>query len=463
MSDQHASRATEHFNKLIQFRQAAYERLGPARDALFELSDAVIQMRQVQSFAELSCAPAFRRKWPSAYEALQDGRPDREGLLKLYVNQPACPERLVLVGDHSAWERLWAARLAGRSYQHQPTPIPGRRPVTIGHGYSTLAVIPAGGGSWVLPLLHERIVQQKPVETAAGQLCQVCQQLDVRPLTLWDSEYGCATFLLATADLPADKLMRLRTNLCLEGPTQPRTHAKGALPKHGVKFKFRDPSTWWPADQVVEYSDPVFGLLRVQVWKGLRFRQALDCRMRVAQVERLQAPGTRRQPKILWFGWVGEDPPEHWWSFYAQRYAIDHWYRFAKGRLHWTQPRLATPEQAERWSDLMPLLTWELWLARQFVQDSPLPWQKPQTQLSPGRVCQSLQNILVVIGTPTRPCKTRGKSPGWPAGRPRTPRKRQELIRSAQWKQIRARKQSLPPGQKPKPGRPKKVSPAPHA
>ena len=87
MSNKHSSSATEHFNKLIQFRQAAYGLLGNARDALFELTDAVIQMRQIQSFAELSCAPAFRRKWSSAYEAIQDGRPDRDGLLQLYLQQ----------------------------------------------------------------------------------------------------------------------------------------------------------------------------------------------------------------------------------------------------------------------------------------------------------------------------------------------------------------------------------------
>jgi hypothetical protein len=85
MPEQHGPSATEHFNKLIQFRQAAYDLLGNACDAQFELTDAVIQMRQIQSFAELSCAPAFRRKWSSVYEALQDGRPDREGLLDLYL------------------------------------------------------------------------------------------------------------------------------------------------------------------------------------------------------------------------------------------------------------------------------------------------------------------------------------------------------------------------------------------
>jgi hypothetical protein len=36
-------------------------------------------------------------------------------------------------------------------------------------------------------------------------------------------------------------------------------------------------------------------------------------------------------------------------------------------RLHWTLPNLRTPEQYERWSDLMPLMSWQLWLARDLV------------------------------------------------------------------------------------------------
>lgn len=463
MSNKHNPCAKEHFNKLIQFRQAAYECLGNARDAMFELSDAVLQMRQAQSFAELSCAPAFRRKWPSVYEALQDGRPNREGLLSLYLKQTVSWERLLLAGDHTAWSRLWAKKLVGRSYQHQPDPIPGHRPVTIGHGYSTLAVIPEACGSWALPVLHERVTNQKAVESGARQLQQVSLLLSVRPISLWDSEYGCASFLLATANVAADKIIRLRTNLCLEGPTKPRTSNRGTTPKHGIKFNFKDPATWWSPDQVLEYSDPIFGPLIVRLWKGLRFSKALDCHLTVAQVERLQASDSRRQPRILWFGWAGAEAPERWWNLYGRRYPIDHWYRFAKGRLHWTLPLLSTPQQGERWSDLMPFLTWELWLAHTLVQDSPLPWQKAQTNLSPARVCQSLQNILVAIGTPTRVCKTRGSSPGWRTGRPRTHRKQQEIIRSERWKTIRAHKQPVVPGQKPKRGRPKKISPPSHA
>ncbi len=457
MSSQHSSSATEHFNKLIQFRQAAYQHLGNARDALFELTDAVIQMRHVQSFVELSCAPAFRRKWPSAYEALQDGRPNRKGLLSLYLANWTGSGRPLLVGDHTAWPKLFAETLPERSYQYQSTPIPGRMPVTIGHGYSTLAIIPQNCDGWVLPVLHERIVQQKSIDQAAEQLHWVCQSWKVRPISLWDSGYSCAAFLLATRQVSADKLIRLRTNLRLEGPTKPHHPGRGAPPKHGIPFKFSDPTTWWEPEQVLRDQHPKFGERKIQVWKGLRFSKALDCRMTVARVEHLQAPGTRRKPRVTWFAWVGEEPPERWWEYYELRYRIEHWYRFAKGRLHWTLPKLATLEQCERWSDLMPLLTWELWLAREWVQDTPLPWQKRQTQLTPGRVCQGMQNILVAIGTPTQVCKPRGKSPGWPTGHPRLRRERYKVVRSERWEAIRARQRAQKEEQKVKRGRPKKI------
>lgn len=62
----------------------------------------------------------------------------------------------------------------------------------------------------------------------------------------------------------------------------------------------------------------------------------------------------------------------------------------------------------------MPLITWELWLAREVVADNPLPWQKSMPYLTPGRVAQSMGGVLAAIGTPAVPPKPRGKSPRWP-------------------------------------------------
>lgn len=138
MSSKHDPCATEHFNRLIQFRQAAHALFGTARDALFELSDAVLTTPAAQSFAHFSCSRYFRRSWPSVYEALQDGRPQREQLMQLYSQQVSVKDRPILAGDHTAWPRPTAYTLRDRTVEHQPTPVPGNRPITLGHGYSSL-------------------------------------------------------------------------------------------------------------------------------------------------------------------------------------------------------------------------------------------------------------------------------------------------------------------------------------
>jgi hypothetical protein len=136
---------------------------------------------------------------------------------------------------------------------------------------------------------------------------------------------------------------------------------------------------------------------------------------------------------MIWLAWVGETPPESqtWWQRYMRRYSVDHWYRFAKQRLYWTLPMLSTPEQGERWSDLMPLITWELWLARPIGIDKPLPWQKVQKEMTPGRVCQGMCNIFAEISTPTKMPKCRGKAPGWTKGRLRRRRTRFDVVKKS--------------------------------
>jgi hypothetical protein len=430
--------ANEHLNTLQTFRQTAYaSALGPARDAVFELTDAVLLAPALNSFAELSLSPIFRRRWPMLYEALQDGRPDRYTLLDLYIAQMPCTPRPLLAGDHTAWSRLSAYTLRDRTIEHQPTKVPGAKPITVGQGFSTVVWVPESQGSWAPPLLHERIAStESPISKMVAQLSETCprlhQRLHQRPIALLDSEYGCAPFVNASAALPCDKIVRLRPNLCLWGPPLPY-RGKGRHPKHGTKFKLKEPATWGEPNETLLVADPQLGRVKLSLWRGKHFKKAAAHSMLVLRIERLEARGTRRDPKDLWVAWVGERPPPlaQWWRLYLRRFAVDHWYRFAKGPLHWTLPQVQTPEQAERWSDLMPLVTWELWLARAVAADKPLPWQKVQTQLTPGRVRQGMGGILAQIGTPAGVPKPRGKAPGWPKGRSRTPASRYPIVKKS--------------------------------
>jgi hypothetical protein len=173
------------YDSLYGFRARAHQYLGRAHDATFELVDAVMTTRRVYSFAELTQSPVFRRKWSSGYEALEDSRPQRQRLMRLYIEQipSECP--IVLAGDHTGWPRAYAKRLRERTHEYQAQGDGGGKPVRVGQGYSTIAWIPEAQGSWALPFRHERITSwESPISKAVWQLKQVCKVLPRRPLSL---------------------------------------------------------------------------------------------------------------------------------------------------------------------------------------------------------------------------------------------------------------------------------------
>lgn len=430
--------------RLQRFRQQAYELLGKAKDATFELADAVMRTRHAECLGDFALNPLFRRQWSSVYEALQDCQPEREKLMELYIEQMLQQSRPVLAVDHTGWMRPDAPTLKERTYQHQAGGIPGNRTVSVGLGYSSIAWIPELSGSWALPLRHERITSwDTPISKAAFQLQQVCKHLRQRPIVLFDREYGCASLVNQTAHIAADKLMRLRSNLCLYS-APPAYCGRGRPYKHGAKFKLNDPQSWQSADYTIELNDPKLGQMRLRQWHNLHFRNSAGHGMTLILLERLNINSNHR-PKPFWLVWLGDNQPEleNIWQQYLRRFAIDHWYRFIKQTLHWTLPQVSTPEQCDRWSDLMPLLTWQLWLANDLVRDYHLPWQKPLANLTPGRVAQSMFSLLFQIGTPACSPKRRGNSPGWSTGKPRPRKTRYPIVKKGF---SRAQKHRTPTG-----------------
>jgi hypothetical protein len=103
--------------------------------------------------------------------------------------------------------------------------------------------------------------------------------------------------------------------------------------------------------------------------------------------------------------------------------------RFRKQYLHWILPRFRTAARCDRWTMLVSLAQWQLFLGRDLVKDNPLPWQPAQEKPTPERVLQGFGGLFREIGTPTAPPQTRGKSPGWPEGRPRTRPERHRVVK----------------------------------
>jgi len=171
--------------------------------------------------------------------------------------------------------------------------------------------------------------------------------------------------------------------MCLWGAPPPYS-GKGRPKVHGDKFKLADSSTWAKPVATLEIEDPKWGTVQIQHWSGLHFRLSTAHPMQVLRITVSGKQTLKRSPKPMWLSWLGGSmlPLEQTWRCYLRRFAVDHWNRFAKQRLHWSLPNFSTTKLAERWSDLMPLLSWQLWLAREIVEENPLPWQQPQTELT---------------------------------------------------------------------------------
>ncbi|WP_324283117.1 NF041680 family putative transposase [Cyanobacterium aponinum UTEX 3222] len=431
------------YNRLKNFCHDTYEMLVKSKDATFELMDSIMTRENARSLAEFSLSPFFQRQWCSTYEAIEDSRPNGNKLMKRYTQEIDTLEYTLLGIDHTQWECKDSPTMKDRGYQYSHSSLNSS---VVGQGYSTIAWLPPlkEKGSWALPLRHERITSfETPLSKARWQLKQVCRELpeNRRKLVVLDCEYGNGKFIQQTADIEISKLIRVRSNLCLYSKPDPYS-GRGRPKKHGAKWKLNQCDDFPQSNKVLEMEDSSLGLIRISKWTELHFYNAPTQQLTLFKIERLKEKKTGSLHRPLWLIWVGEEflSLEYIWSQYKRRFGLEHWYRFAKQRLHWTLPNFRTPDRCQRWSNLIVNITWQLWLSKDLVQEHHLPWQKPQQNLTPGRVALSMTSLLIEIGSPTLSPKSRGKSHGWPQGRKRNKAKVYPTIKKQQSKSKKRRK-----------------------
>ena len=427
-----------HFNTLDHLRQQMYGCFERGRDALFNLSDALVSESQARSLPELSLSVFFERRWPSVYEALQDGRINVERLREVFVqalleNKPT-DEPIWLGLDSSSMQRLEAESSRDRGMIYLPNMPHATKPVSVGWQFSTLMLLPEQPSSWVGILEQRRIgSEQTAIEVGIEQLRAVLPQVRRHPVILLaDRWYATASFVHACHELGCQALIRLKRNRKLYRAAPPRKEKqRGAPCKHGPLFQGTRPETYGPADAEWEGVDEHGKRVVVSCWKHLHFREAPDMPVSVIRVLREAARETKRDPRESWFIWTGQEdiPLEQVRTWYRKRFSHEHGYRFLKQDLLWTQAHLRTPEQVERWSWIVACACNQLLLAKQLGQAVLRPWESTQRAVTPRQVRRAMPSILLQLGTPAKPPKPRGKSPGWPTGRVRTPAPRFPVVR----------------------------------
>src|SRR5258706_14047544 len=142
-------------NTLQAFRHGMYTCFGNAKDALFNLVDALSSEAGASSFPELSFSPFFERTWASLYEALEDGQIDAERLRQVFVDFAPLPQagEIVFLGvDTSNLYRPEAETAEDRTWVPLANLPKNTHAASPGWVMSHVVLLPtqAGQGTFVL-------------------------------------------------------------------------------------------------------------------------------------------------------------------------------------------------------------------------------------------------------------------------------------------------------------------------
>jgi DDE superfamily endonuclease len=437
-------------NTLQEFRHGMYHCFGNAKDALFNLVDALASEAGASSFPELSFSPFFERTWASLYEALEDGQINAERLRQLFVDfapLPAAGESVFLGIDTSNLYRPQAETAEDRTLVPLANLPKNTHAASPGWVMSHVVLLPkqAGQGTFILDTARVASTEQA-TQVAARQRRAVVALLLARglhPIIVGDRWYACAPFLARLADVEAASLLRVKSNRVFYRPAPARLAGQlGASRKDGDRFQCKDESSHGEPDETWEGLDAKGARIEVRCWNHLHLRTARWLEVSVIQIIRHGASGKARDPKSSWFVWHGERavPLAEISPTYRLRYSHEHGYRFDKQELLWDEPRLSTPQRTERWTHIVACAHNLLVLARPLTEGCYRPWETRSSVPTLAQVRRAMPTLLHQLGTPARAPQLRGKAPGRAKGfhpKPRTPH---PVIRKTSKKQKKSKR-----------------------
>lgn len=451
-----------------QFRNEVYQNFNKRADTLMDLLDAVCSQTRANSVVELSLQNCFRRSYSALFKAIDEYRAGDDDLAKLagpYLPPPKQRSFWLLGVDVTPQPRPYARTLEERGFVYQPALIWGNKPITIGHQYSTVALLPEKDSKhpapWVVPLSCRRVnLEESKVQVGAEQIGALLDDEhlpfhDQLTLEVGDSDYSQPVFLAANRKHDhLISLVRCRGNRSFNRLEYRSAEETGGAPSYyGEPFKLKDPSSWGEAD---EASRLPFTSRRgrnyqvvIQAWHNLIMRgKHKPQRIRMykhpftlVRIELLDEDGQPRFKHPLWLLVVGEQRHElgleDIYQAYAQRSDLEHFFRFGKQKLLLTNYQTPKVEREERWWQLAHLAYLQLWVARETATRFPRPWERslPQQKsgtIGPTLVQRDFERLISQFGTPARVPKPRGKSPGRKKGFRLPPRQRQKVLKKGE-------------------------------
>jgi hypothetical protein len=460
---------------LVQFRRRLYQNFTNRADTLMELVDALCSTSSARSVVEYSLAPCFRRTYTTLYKALAEWTWDQGQLARLlspFLPRPRERSFWLLAVDVTPQPRPFAQTLPDRAMVYQPNPVAGNTPVTIGHQYSSVALLPEAqvhhSPAWVVPLSTARVASADDKESVGAAQIDALLQDEALPfhselcVEVADSKYSKPAYLHAHrrhANLIT--IVRVPSNRTFYRQAQGAAQRAGAGHPtwYGARLALGDPTTWPPCDtQAVTQHVSRRGKryrVEIQSWnnclmRGQRKPKLLPMQhypFTLLRIVFYDQAGKQAFRHPLWLIVVGQRRQElnafEIYHAYARRYDLEHFFRFGKQHLLLANFQTPDTEREESWWQLAHIAYAQLWLARDVVVALPRPWERNLESIQTGQISPSLAQrdfgrIIRQIGTPAQPPKPRGISTGRRCGTRLPPRVRQKVV-------VKGRKQAQAP------------------
>ena len=455
----------KHTNEFQQFREQLYQGFNKRADTAMELVDALCSYPSASSPVELSLSPVFRRSYTALYKAIAEAEWENVPLAQLvatYLPQPEQRSFWLLGVDVTSQPRQFAHTLPDRGYVYYPNQVAGNKPVTIGHQYSAIALLPEKetgvSSSWVVPLSTQRISTEEDKELVGADQIKVLLEDPSLPfhdeliVEVGDTSYSKPAYLHANRD--HDNLVniaRVRSNRTLynlfvyEDGERPAHRPK----RYGEVFKLPDTTTWREPDMEITFSETSRRgktyTVKVQGWRNMLMRgKNKPERIPMDQypftlvcITRYDEVGNQAFKKPLWLIVVGERRDElslmDIYEAYSSRADLEHFFRFGKQKMLLTASQTPDTLREERWWQVVHIAYAMLWIARHLAQHLPRPWEghlpiTKRQEMTPTLVRRDFERLIQQLGTPARTPKPRGKSPGRPEGMKLPPRPRREVV-----------------------------------
>ena len=251
---------------LTQFRYRLYQNFNKRADSLMDLLDAICSTTNARSPAELSLSPHMRRGYSALFKAIAACDMKTTSLGQLAAPHLPAPKQRpfwLLATDVTPQPRPYSRTLADRSFVYQPTPIRGNKPITIGHQYSTVVLLPEKADrldpAWVVPLSVKRVASSEDKEKVGCDQLQALLNDPAMPfhgqlcVSVRDSSYSKPACLCAEREFDnVVSVVRVRSNrvffrqyVALPDAPPRRGHPRW----YGERFDLREPETWGPPDE----------------------------------------------------------------------------------------------------------------------------------------------------------------------------------------------------------------------